>query len=663
MRLELKLGRGMFILLVIMICVVSVKAQIVIRGTVMDSISKSAIAYATILIEQEGVRIGGGYSDEQGKYICRLQDTTGKILKLTAKYIGYQDKVIMVSVPSDTALNMPLVANTESENAEIGSVIIRAVSRPLVEKDINSKTLVSSDIARLPTRNLNCISSTTTQSTTSGISFLGSRTDATAYYVDGVRVIGNTDNESYTKPAENSFKKVKRTPLSTVSIDVDRASYSNIRRFINNGELPPTDAVRVEEMINYFQYDYPAVQNDEPISRFTQMTSCPWNEKHQLLQIGIKGKSLQEGKKPNSNLVFLIDVSGSMQSENKLELVKKSLTLLLDNLQPEDRVAMVVYAGSSGLVLPSTTVGTDKVEIIDALYRLSAGGSTAGGAGIALAYKTAMDNFVEEGNNRVILCTDGDFNVGVSGVGELEKLISEKKESGVFLSVLGFGMGNLKDNQLEVLADKGNGNYAYIDNYKEAKKVFMNEVGNTLYTVAKDVKIQVEFNPALVSSYRLIGYENRVLNAEDFNDDKKDAGELGENGTVTFLYEIVPQGVEDENRESSIDSLKYQRLTESRAANEEYCTVKFRYKEPKEAKSKLVVITHTDSPKSFAEADDNIQLAASLALYGMLLSESKYTKKQSYKEVLDCLDKVDVKDEEVIALQKMVGQTQKLKRR
>jgi len=490
MRLELKLGRGMFILLVIMICVVSVKAQIVIRGTVMDSISKSAIAYATILIEQEGVRIGGGYSDEQGKYICRLQDTTGKILKLTAKYIGYQDKVIMVSVPSDTALNMPLVANTESENAEIGSVIIRAVSRPLVEKDINSKTLVSSDIARLPTRNLNCISSTTTQSTTSGISFLGSRTDATAYYVDGVRVIGNTDNESYTKPAENSFKKVKRTPLSTVSIDVDRASYSNIRRFINNGELPPTDAVRVEEMINYFQYDYPAVQNDEPISRFTQMTSCPWNEKHQLLQIGIKGKSLQEGKKPNSNLVFLIDVSGSMQSENKLELVKKSLTLLLDNLQPEDRVAMVVYAGSSGLVLPSTTVGTDKVEIIDALYRLSAGGSTAGGAGIALAYKTAMDNFVEEGNNRVILCTDGDFNVGVSGVGELEKLISEKKESGVFLSVLGFGMGNLKDNQLEVLADKGNGNYAYIDNYKEAKKVFMNEVGNTLYTVAKDVKIQ-----------------------------------------------------------------------------------------------------------------------------------------------------------------------------
>jgi Ca-activated chloride channel family protein len=471
MRLELKLGRGMFILLVIMICVVSVKAQIVIRGTVMDSISKSAIACATILIEQEGVRIGGSYSDEQGKYICRLQDTTGKILKFTAKYIGYQDKVIMVSVPSDTALNMPLVANTESENAEIGSVIIRAVSRPLVEQDINSKTLVSSDIARLPTRNLNCIASTTTQSTTSGISFLGSRTDATVYYVDGVRVIGNTDNESYTKPAENSFKKVKRTPLSTVSIDVDRASYSNIRRYINSKQLPPPDAVRVEEMINYFQYDYPTVQNDEPISRFTQMTACPWNEKHQLLQIGIKGKSLQEGKKPNSNLVFLIDVSGSMQSENKLELVKKSLTLLLDNLLPEDRVAIVVYAGRSALVLPSTAIGTDKVEIIDAIYNLTSGGSTAGGAGIKLAYKTAIDNFIAEGNNRVILCTDGDFNVGISGVGELEKLINEKKESGVFLSVFGFGMGNYKDDQLEVLADKGNGNYAYIDNYKEAKKV------------------------------------------------------------------------------------------------------------------------------------------------------------------------------------------------
>jgi Ca-activated chloride channel family protein len=659
-RVAMKVVRVGIVLGVLLLCVFSVQAQIRITGTVSDSIRKIPLAYATLLFEIDNRRIAGCYTNKQGEFSFQIQDSSVGIWKFTAKYLDYKDKEMKVHVTSDTTLHFTMNYGSGGES-QLGAVTVRA-GRPLISKDKNSMTILSRDASRLPTRNLNSIASVSSSNRKSGggISFLGSRSEGKAYFVDGVRI---ANNESYSKPQENVFKMVIRDPLSTVSIDVDRASYSNIRRYINSKQLPPTDAVRVEEMINYFQYDYPAVQNDEPISRFTQMTSCPWNKKHQLLQIGIKGKSLQEGKKPNSNLVFLIDVSGSMQSENKLELVKKSLTLLLDNLLPEDRVAIVVYAGSSGLVLPSTTVGTDKVEIIDALYRLSAGGSTAGGAGIALAYKTAMDNFVEEGNNRVILCTDGDFNVGVSGVGELEKLISEKKESGVFLSVLGFGMGNYKDDQLEVIADKGNGNYAYIDNYKEAKKVFMNEVGSTLYTVAKDVKIQVEFNPALVSSYRLIGYENRVLNAEDFNDDKKDAGELGENGTVTFLYELIPAGETDESEVSSIDSLKYQRITERSTASEEYCTVKFRYKEPKEAKSKLVVITHTDSPKSFAEADDNIQLAASLALYGMLLSESKYTKKQSYKEVLDCLDKVDVKDEEVIALEKMVGQTQKLKRR
>lgn len=656
-RLEMKWRKGAFILGVLIMSALSMDAQIRINGVVKDAESLEPIAYAIIIFEVDSIRKAVAYSDDEGRFRSVFTDTSISVVTLFTNYLDYERNSMKLELRRDTSLVINMKRGGKSQ--QIGAVTVRA-SKPLIEKDRNTKSLRSSDISALPTRNLNSIA--TTDQKSRRLSFLGSRTDATAYYVDGVRVIGDPANESYSKPTENTFKKVKRDPLSTVSIDVDRASYSNVRRFINDGQLPPTDAVRVEEMINYFQYDYPTVQNDEPISRFTQMTTCPWNDKHHLLQIGIKGKSLQEGQKPNSNLVFLIDVSGSMQSWNKLDLVKKSLTLLLDNLQPEDRVAMVVYAGSSGLVLPSTLVGEGKVDIIDAVYKLEAGGSTAGGAGIQLAYKTAIENFMKDGNNRIILCTDGDFNVGVSGVGELENLISQKKESGVFLSVMGFGMGNYKDDKLETLADKGNGNYAYIDDFKEAKKVFMNEVGSTLYTIAKDVKIQVEFNPALVSSYRLIGYENRVLNAEDFNDDQKDAGELGENGTVTFLYEIIPVGVSHESEEPSVDSLKYQQIIARKDINEEYCTVKFRYKEPKGTKSKLISISHTEAPKKLEDADDNIQLATAIALYGMLLSDSDYVKKRTYKDVLECLKLVEDKDDEIIELVKLVEVTKKLKR-
>ncbi|PCJ63638.1 MAG: hypothetical protein COA58_15995 [Bacteroidetes bacterium] len=631
-----------------------------VSGTVTDSITHAPIAYATIVWSQDGFRKGVAYSDDYGRYLLNLNTDITKMVEVTVRYLGYANKKIAFFAKSDTTIH--IFMSTSPETMSIQTIVVRA-SRPLVQKDKNSRTLSSKDISRLPTRSLNRVAAMSVGKSRRGeVSFFGGRRNSQVNYVDGLLVKQNArGNESYAKTTRNAFKNVRREPLSTVSIDVDKASYSNVRRFINNGTLPPVDAVRVEEMINYFRYDYPKVENDEPISRFTQMTTCPWNKDHQLLQIGIKGKSMQEGEKPNSNLVFLIDVSGSMRSLNKLDLVKKSLTLLLENLQPEDRVAIVVYAGSSGLVLPSTRLAEGKVDIIDAIYKLESGGSTAGGAGIKLAYKTAIENFMDEGNNRVILCTDGDFNVGVSGVGELEDLISDKKESGVFLSVLGFGMGNYKDDNLETLADKGNGNYAYIDDFKEAKKVFMNEVGSTLYTVAKDVKIQVEFNPRKVKKYRLIGYENRVLNAEDFNDDKKDAGELGENGTVTFLYEIILAGAEDDE-EPKVDSLKYQTSVMKNTELEEYCTVKFRYKEPNGAKSKLVVITHTESPKKLEDADENIKLASAIALYGMILSESDYAKNKDLKDVAKYLSKIKREGEEMEELKALVKKSAELKK-
>ncbi len=438
------------------------------------------------------------------------------------------------------------------------------------------------------------------------------------------------NTENYATIHENEFRKVTDAPLSTFSIDVDAASYSNVRRFLNNGQLPPKDAVRVEEMINYFSYDYDLPKGSDPFSINTTLTQTPWNEDHLLVQIGLQGEKIDIEDLPGSNLVFLVDVSGSMQAANKLPLLKSSMKMLTNELRGEDKVSMVVYAGAAGLVLPPTR-GDDKRKIIEALDKLEAGGSTAGGAGIKLAYKIAQENFIEGGNNRIILATDGDFNIGESSDAGMERLIEEKRKSGVFLTVLGYGMGNYKDSKMEILADKGNGNYAYIDNIREAKKVLVNEFGGTLHTIAKDVKIQVEFNPSHVQAYRLIGYENRKLNNEDFNNDQKDAGELGSGHTVTALYEIIPAGVKSDFMKN-VDPLKYQSDQDMKSGFEnELLTVKFRYKDPNGSKSKLITKT---VEHEIVKSDKNIEWAAAVAGFGMLLRESEFKGDLNYDKVL-----------------------------
>jgi len=453
------------------------------------------------------------------------------------------------------------------------------------------------------------------------------------------------NTEEYDAINENIFHDAVKNPLSTFSIDVDAASYSNIRRFINNGQYPPKDAVRIEEMINYFSYDYAQPKNEDPFAIHTEISIAPWNPKHRLVQIGLQGKKIATENLPPSNLVFLLDVSGSMADENKLPLLKSSFKMLVDKLRAQDHVAIVVYAGAAGLVLPPTA-GNEKEKIIAALDQLEAGGSTAGGAGINLAYAVAKQNFREEGNNRVIIATDGDFNVGESSNASMERLIEEKRNDGIFLTVLGFGMGNYKDSKMEILADKGNGNYAYIDNITEARKVLVNEFGGTLFTIAKDVKLQVEFNPAKVQAYRLIGYENRMLKSEDFNNDKKDAGELGSGHTVTALYEIIPVGVESEF--FKIDELKYQKTTPnpSASASNEIMTIKFRYKKPNEDVSKLIVHPLVDSNTPLEKTSTNFRWAASVAAFGMRLRESEYVRNFTYDEVVQLAQQAKGEDKE-----------------
>lgn len=442
------------------------------------------------------------------------------------------------------------------------------------------------------------------------------------------------NREGYDRIVENRFLSTQQNPLSTFSIDVDAASYSNIRRMINGKMLPPAGAVRIEEMINYFTYQYAQPTGTDPFSITTEIAECPWNTAHRLVSIGLQGRQIPVGNLPPGNLTFLIDVSGSMESEDKLPLVKASLKLLLNQLRDEDKVAIVVYAGSAGLVLPPTP-GSDKTKIRSAIENLQAGGSTAGGEGIELAYKTAQQNFVKQGNNRVILCTDGDFNVGMSSDDELERLIEDKRKTGIFLTVLGYGTGNYQDAKMQKLADKGNGNHAYIDNQNEAKKVLVNEFGGTLFTIAKDVKLQVEFNPAKVQGYRLIGYENRMLAKEDFNNDKKDAGELGSGHTVTALYEVIPVGVKSDELEN-VDALKYQQPLQKIATGNftnELMNIKLRYKQPGGEKSKLVQQPVMDKNASINQASENMRFAAAVAQFGMLLRNSAYKGSSNYKLV------------------------------
>lgn len=439
-----------------------------------------------------------------------------------------------------------------------------------------------------------------------------------------------SSDESYDAFVENPFELTKNQPLSTFSIDVDNASYSNVRRMINNGQTVDKNAVRIEEMVNYFKYDYPQPRDTEPFSINTEYHDSPWNPKHKLLKIGLQGKNIQLDQLHASNLVFLIDVSGSMDAANKLPLLKSSFKVLLNQLRPKDKVGIVVYAGNAGMVLPPTSAG-EKDKIIEALDNLQAGGSTAGGEGIELAYKLAQENFIKGGNNRVILATDGDFNVGPSSADDLESLIEQKRKTGIFLTCLGYGMGNYKDNKMETLADKGNGNYAYIDNIQEANKFLGREFAGSIYTIAKDVKIQIEFNPEFVQSYRLIGYENRKLRNEDFIDDKIDAGELGSGHTVTALYEIVPVGVQSEFFPKDT-KLKYSSSKVKNYENE-LATVKFRYKKPNEENSQEITKVIERESLADLKVSQDFKFASSVAWFGLVLRDSKLIKNKDLKEI------------------------------
>lgn len=569
-----------------------------IKGVVKDKSTGELISFATIVLKQKDKQVQAATSDIDGKYSFTAVPAGEYVIEVN--YIGYTNKKM-------TGIKV------EEGKASTIDIALEPSVKSLEEVQIQSqdkKSIVTKEISISPSYGY---SGNTNSNNISNYS----RPDY--------------DTEEYDRIYDNEFKEVKGNPLSTFSIDVDAASYSNMRRFINQGGLPPKDAVRVEEMINYFNYDYPQPKGSDPFSISMEMSDCPWNKENKLVHIGLQGKEIPMEKLPASNLVFLLDVSGSMESPDKLPLLKSALGLLIDQLGSSDRVSIVVYAGAAGVVLPSTP-GNKKETIREALDKLQAGGSTAGGAGIQLAYSIAKENFMKGANNRVILATDGDFNVGVSSDGDLTRLIEEKREEGVFLTVLGFGMGNYKDSKMEKLADKGNGNYAYIDNLLEAKKVLVKEMGGTLHTIAKDVKIQVEFNPALVKAYRLVGYENRLLANEDFNDDKKDAGELGSGHSVTALYEIVPAN--SKQTTASVDPLKYQEsaLTTEAQSGKEMMTIKFRYKEPDGSVSKLITQTLSSQPQ--AKTSNNLTFSAAVAEFGMLLRDSKFKGSSNYKDIL-----------------------------
>jgi Ca-activated chloride channel family protein len=561
-----------------------------VSGTVYDAQGKSPLIGVTVMVK--GTQ-KGTVTDINGRY--RIKAEKGNTL--TFSYIGYLIQEIKVK-------KLQLDVYLKQDEATLDEVVVVAFGT-------QKKNAVAGSVMRVADQ---------------------------SYYLPSVifPYPREVNTEEYEAFKENRFLSAIQHPLSTFSLDVDGASYSNIRRMINQGQMPSKDVVRVEEIVNYFNYDYPQPSDGYPVRIVTETAVCPWNKKHNMVRIGVNAKEIPSETLPVSNFVFLLDVSGSMFSANKLPLVKASMKLLVNNLRPKDRVAIVTYAGAAGEVLPSTSA-SDKQKIMEALDNLQAGGSTAGGAGIQLAYKIAEKNLVKGGNNRVILCTDGDFNVGVSSPTELESLIESKRKSGVFLTVLGYGMGNYKDNKLQTLAQKGNGNHAYIDNLQEANKVLVNEFGGTMYAVAKDVKLQVEFNPNFLNAYRLIGYESRLLNDEDFNDDTKDAGELGAGHTVTALYEIVPVGVNVPV--GSVDKLKYQQTKNDVslpkfADSKELLTVKLRYKEPdKDVSRKLEVPVLANRMNLNASQDFNFAMAA--AMFGQLLRDSDFTGNAKYSDVIN----------------------------
>jgi len=559
----------------------------IVTGTITDSKTGYPVTNATILLQQKGLSVATGLSASDGSFSIKVDAGTYD-LKISAT--GYQPLVkrhITLIAKQKKLLNVSLHPQ-------------EVMADKLVEKEEYS--LAACKKGRF-----------------------SSPTGANMSYSDDYTFV-QYNTESYDVINENNFKDVINVPLSTFSIDVDKASYSNVRRFLNQNQKPVKDAVRIEELMNYFDYNYPQPTDGHPFSSTVELDKCPWNENHKLMLIGLKGENINENDIPASNLVFLIDVSGSMGSANKLPLLKQAFKYLVSNLRAKDKVAIVVYAGAAGLVLEPTS-GDEKAKINASLDLLQSGGSTAGGAGIQLAYKTAKENFIQGGNNRVILATDGDFNIGASSNAEMVRLIESKRDDGIFLSILGFGMGNYKDSKMESISNAGNGNYAYIDNILEAKKVFGKELWGTLYTIAKDVKIQVEFNPAQVKSYRLIGYENRMLNKEDFNNDKKDAGEIGCGHTVTALYELVM--ADSGEKSNNVDPLEYQKTSVVNSKN--IMTLKIRYKKPDKDVSQLI---QKRFKASDLRATDNIRFAASVAEFGMLLRDSEHKANANFTQVL-----------------------------
>ena len=572
----------MLVLLMAVICLGTMNAQtITVTGIVMDAADGTSITGCSVVNNRSN---SGAITDVNGRYSIQAQK--GDVLLF--RFIGYkEEKRVVKSAKLDVKMKTDDVALEECVVVGYGTM--------------KTKAMTGAYVAVCPT----------------------------AMYDMDTRM----NTEEYDRIQENGFKSVADTPLSTFSIDVDPASYSNMRRFINRGELPPADAIRTEELVNYFSYDYPKPTGNDPVKITVEAGTCTWNTAHRLVRIGLKAKEIPTEQLPASNLVFLIDISGSMWGANRLDLVKSSLKLLVNNLRNKDKVAIVTYAGSAGVKLEATS-GGDKQKIREAIDELTAGGSTAGGAGIHLAYQIAKKNFISDGNNRIILCSDGDFNVGVSSAEGLEQLIEKERKSGVHLTVLGYGMGNYKDKKIQVLAEKGNGNHAYIDNLQEANRVLVGEFGATLHTVAKDVKLQVEFNPSQVQAYRLIGYESRLLKDEDFNNDAKDAGDMGAGHTVTAFYEVIPAGVKNEYV-GKVDDLKYQKkekMTLKPTGSDELLTVKLRYKAPDKDVSRKMELPFVDNKGDSVSSD--FRFASAVAMFGQLLRDSDFKGTADYDKVI-----------------------------
>jgi Ca-activated chloride channel family protein len=641
--------------------------QITVSGKITDAATGEALTGTTIVVNGKGM----AQAKPDGKYSVVVDDGA----TLSFMLVGYSTSTIKLK-PGQTTLDVKLEANTRSMN----EVVVRGYmkrDRNLIENKTyiitgrevqdnpvgNVAQLLQGKVASLDIQNNTGAPGMRGSVNIRGLSSAGvygkafyggsaqqatknlSLRDITPYSFMSPGVAPT--NESYGQINENPFYNPSETPLSTFATDVDAASYANVRRFINNGQMPPKDAVRIEELINYFKYNLPKPDHGDPVAIQTELATAPWNPKHQLVKIGLKAKEVETSKLPPSNLVFLIDVSGSMFEPNKLPLVKTSFKMLVDQLRPIDHVAIVTYAGYVSLALESTKAD-DKQKIKDAIDRLGAGGSTAGAAGILMAYKIAKDNFIKHGNNRIILATDGDFNVGPSSDKDMEQIIGEESKSRVSLSILGFGMGNFKDSKMETLADKGHGNYAYIDNITEATKSMVNEFGGTLFTVAKDVKLQVEFNPAKVQAYRLLGYEDRLMAKEDFNNDAKMGGDMGVGHTVTAFYEIIPVGVKDDDMVGSVDPLKYQKAVQNKSVNNspELMTIKFRYKQPDGDKSKMEQVAVSGNALNSEKASDDFKFAAAVAEFGLLLRDSQYKQNARYEQVIALAKSAKGKDDD-----------------